>query len=92
MAEGDKRDVKGNPRWPKGVSGNPKGRPPGLKDKYTEVRKAFIQVFEERGLEGLKEWAAKDPSGFYKTTASLMPKEVDLEQTGELVIRWKSAK
>ena len=59
----------------KGKSGNPVGRPKGCKDKITKMKEAFFCVFTERGKDGLREFAQKDPAGFYRTWASIMPKE-----------------
>ena len=63
----------------KGQSGNPVGRPKGQSNKYTKIREAFFCVFKERGKEGLREFAGKDPTGFYKVCATLLPKMIDAD-------------
>ena len=64
-----------------GESGNPAGRPRGSKNKlaqsfFTDV----LQVWEERGLEAVREMAAMDPASFNRMVASTMPKEIDVDQ------------
>lgn len=77
--------------WPKGKPRPPNsGRKKGSPNKLTEVKNCFLQVFHERGKEGLSEWAEKDPSGFYRTMASLLPKEVEAKVEGTLEIKWQS--
>ena len=78
----------GNPNWEKGKSGNPKGRPVGCKDRYTRIRDAFFKEFEERGVEGLKAFAKADPTSFYKLVAGLLPKDLNVEAQGQIVLKW----
>ena len=64
-----------------GESGNPAGRPKGSKNKlaqsfFTDV----LTVWEERGLEAVREMAAMDPASFNRMVASTMPKEIDVDQ------------
>jgi hypothetical protein len=65
-----------------GASGNPAGRPPGARSKFSE---AFIQdlasIWEARGIEVLQECATKEPGTFLKVCASLMPRDVRLDVT-----------
>jgi hypothetical protein len=73
----------------KGNNANPSGRPKGAKDKYTKIRDAFFGVFHEFGKEGLRDYAEKDPSGFYRVVANLLPKEVDANVSGEVRVTWE---
>ena len=57
------------------------GRPKGSKNKlaqsfFTDV----LTVWEERGLEAVREMAAMDPASFNRMVASTMPKEIDVDQ------------
>ena len=70
-----------NGRFLPGESGNPAGRPKGSKNKlaqsfFTDV----LTVWEERGLEAVREMAAMDPASFNRMVASTMPKEIDVDQ------------
>ena len=63
-----------------GVSGNPAGRPKGSKNKlansfFTDV----LTVWEERGLEAVREMAEMDPASFNRMIASVMPKDMDID-------------
>lgn len=71
---------KGDPKPP--GSGRKKGTP----NKFTSIKEVFMKVFYERGEEGLREWAAKDAAGFYRTVATFVPKEVRATIEGELSI------
>lgn len=71
---------KGKPRPEK--SGRKKGTP----NKFTSIKEAFLEVFCERGADGLREWAAKDAAGFYRTVATFVPKELRATIEGELSI------
>ena len=65
-----------------GESGNPAGRPKGSKNKlaqsfFTDV----LTVWEERGLEAVREMAEADPASFNRMIASVMPKDMDIDLT-----------
>lgn len=67
--------------WPKGVSGNPAGRPKGNRNKLTEAfLEALSDDFEEHGATAIEEARAKDPMGYVKTIASLCPRELDVKR------------
>ena len=64
-------------RFVQGSSGNPNGRPVGSKNKFTTLKAAFIDAFEEiGGVDNLVEWARCNQTEFYKMLARLMPREI----------------
>ena len=64
-------------RFVQGSSGNPNGRPVGSKNKFTTLKSAFIEAFEEiGGVDNLIEWARCNQTEFYKMLARLMPREI----------------
>ena len=64
-------------RFVEGSSGNPNGRPVGSKNKFTTLKNAFIETFEELGgVDNLVEWAKANQTEFYRMVARLMPKEI----------------
>ena len=64
-------------RFVQGSSGNPNGRPVGSKNKFTTLKSAFIEAFEELGgVDNLVEWARCNQTEFYRMLARLMPREI----------------
>ena len=64
-------------RFVQGSSGNPNGRPVGSRNKFTTLKSAFLQAFEEiGGVDNLIEWARCNQTEFYKMLARLMPREI----------------
>ena len=54
-------------RFVEGSSGNPNGRPLGSKNKFTTLKKAFIETFEELdGVDNLVEWARANQTKLYR--------------------------
>lgn len=78
---------KGNLKpWPKGVSGNPAGRPQGSRHKLQEdFLKALSDDFAANGVVAISDMRAKDPAAYVKTVASLMPKQVELNETLDVI-------
>jgi len=75
----------------KGTSGNPKGKPKGLKNKHTQAFKDLltntIHALEQKKDCGLMAWAEKHPSDFYRICSKLVPQEMVGEFTGDVTIR-----
>ncbi len=77
------RDKKG--RFGEGNSGRPKG----TKNKYTTMKAAFTDAFEEiGGADALAEWAKKDKNKgtFYKILTKLLPSENTTTLEGNLTL------
>ena len=65
-------------RFVEGSSGNPNGRPVGSKNKFTTLKNAFIETFEELGgVDNLVEWARCNQTEFYRMLSRLLPREVE---------------
>ena len=74
-------------RFVEGSSGNPNGRPVGSKNKFTTLKNAFIETFEELGgVDNLVEWARANQTEFYRMVARLMPKEVEAKISSEFTL------
>ena len=72
-----------------GVSGNPKGREKGSKNKFSEVREGWLKAYYAGG--GYKLWLKlqkEDLALYLKIGASMLPKEVDAEVHGLLEVSW----
>lgn len=68
-------------KWEAGQSGNPKGRPKGARSKFSEVfLKTFLEDFEEHGITAIQEARTKDPAAYVRVAASLLPKELSINE------------
>jgi len=71
---GEIRDKEG-----KFLRGNP-GKPKGAKSRFTNLKNAFLEVFERLGgTGGLEEWANKNPHNkalFYGWITKMLPSSV----------------
>jgi len=64
--------------------GNP-GRPRGSRNRFTNLRKAFLVAFEEiGGQEALARWArqSKNKGEFYRMLARMLPREPEMSGRG----------
>ena len=74
-------------RFTEGSSGNPNGRPVGSKNKFTTLKNAFIETFEELGgVDNLVEWAKANQTEFYRMVARLMPREIDAKVSSQFTL------
>ena len=63
------------------------GRPLGSKNKFTTLKNAFIETFEELGgVDNLVEWARANQTEFYRMVARLMPREVEAKVSTEFTL------
>jgi hypothetical protein len=68
-----------------GVSGNPKGRPKGSRNKFSEAFLSNLcEDFEEHGAAAIQRVRENDPSTYMRVCAALIPKEMKVEQTNDL--------
>ena len=71
-----------------GQSGNPAGRPVGIKDRRTlAVKEAFQAAFDDLQADenvSLPKWARENPTDFYKLASKLIPAELNAHLTGNL--------
>lgn len=67
-------------RFLRGQSGHPEGRPRGSANKYTNLKDAFIKVFEDLGgTQGLYDWADESKHNkalFYGWITKMLPSSV----------------
>lgn len=82
----DNRDSTG--KFKRGKSGNPKGRKKGSTNKFTDLKKAYLDVFEEIEIEGQRKdtkiktlfaWATKNDKNqgmFYQMIAKMLPSSI----------------
>jgi hypothetical protein len=79
MAQSSEKNSKIAGRFQPGQSGNPAGRTPGSKNRFTALKEAFVEAFDGiGGVDGLTAWARSNPDKFYPMLARLFPKEVEV--------------
>jgi hypothetical protein len=64
-----------------GTSGNPGGMAKGTRQKLNgDFVRALSKDFDEHGIAAIQEAREKDPMGYVKVIASLVPKQVEQSQ------------
>lgn len=77
MPDNTEGKQKKSTRFKKGISGNPNGRPKGAKNKLSEeFIEALANDFSRYGMWPIARTRNKDPAGYLRVIASLMPKEI----------------
>jgi hypothetical protein len=68
-------------RFKPGQSGNPGGQVKGTRHKLNgDFVRALSKDFDENGIAAIKEARERDPMGYVKVIASLVPKQVEQSQ------------
>jgi hypothetical protein len=69
----------GNPAWVAGRSGNPNGRPPGSRNRFSEAFVADVAAsWQKQGVPFLDRLAVDDPSKYADVCSRLIPRDVAL--------------
>jgi hypothetical protein len=64
--------------YPKGVSGNPGGRPAGARNRIQgNFLNRLAEDFDNHGKRAIEAAREEDPMGYVKMIASLLPKQVE---------------
>jgi hypothetical protein len=74
-------------------NGNPSnvnGRPKGSKNRFTNLRDAFLEAFDKTGgAEGLVDWInkhQKNRADFYRMITKMLPANVNFTPTGDFTV------
>ena len=71
-----------SPRWQRGVSGNPAGRPRGSRNALSEeVICALLRDFRQHGQKAIAQVRMRQPAAYLKVLALLVPREHKVELT-----------
>jgi Family of unknown function (DUF5681) len=71
-----------SPRWQRGVSGNPAGRPRGSRNALSEeVICALLRDFRQHGQKAVAQVRLRQPAAYLKVLALLVPREHKVELT-----------
>jgi hypothetical protein len=66
--------------WPKGISGNPAGRPVGSGTVFSQkFIRDFTVAWRERGIATMMELSVKNPSAFLMIASRLVPQQMQAE-------------
>ena len=70
--------------WKPGQSGNPKGRPPGSRNKLGEAFvEALYKDFVEHGAKAIVTCRETKPDAYLMIICKVMPKELNLKNDGQ---------
>ena len=65
-------------QWPKGVSGNPGGKPKGTRNGLSgDFVNALAEDFERHGPKAIERMRQRDPAAYCKIIAGLLPKQFE---------------
>lgn len=68
-------------RWKPGQTGNPGGKPKAARNRLQgSFLNALADDFDEHGKQAIVDAREKDPMGYIKAVAALMPKQVEQSQ------------
>lgn len=68
----------------KGEVRNPKGRPKGTRNKFSEAfMRDILEDWEEGGAKAIKAVRENDPSTYLRVAASIIPKDININDTRE---------
>ena len=71
------------------------GRPPGAKDKFTNLKESFLKAYQHKdgfgGDKALIEYAKNNKETFLQMVKSMLPKNVEMKSESELVITIESS-
>jgi hypothetical protein len=83
------KEQKKSNRFQPGQSGNPAGRKPGVPNKFTSLKKSFLNVFEQMGGdEALLDFAKSHKPLFYQMVTRLFPQEVEQIGNVDVHVHW----
>lgn len=84
--ESEKTEKKQRVLFKPGQSGNPAGRPKGARNKLSEdFLEDLAKDWKENGAAAIKDMRAVDPSGYVKVVAGLLPKQVEINETLDVI-------
>lgn len=67
------------------------GRPKGSKNKFNQFKNDLMKAYEKNGgLKWLTAWAKENPTQFVTIVSKMLPKEINVKQSGEITVTHKS--